>query len=125
MTQQTSVQAYVEARQTGLLGEVQETVLRTLKEHGPMTQGETAKFLNMDRNVASPRFAELARFGLIQTSGTRPCRITNRQCLVWDIKERVVAPFVRVKRSDRIKELEAQVEQLTSELRLARAARHG
>lgn len=127
MTQQTSVEAYVHIKQSGMLSELQQRVLGILRQYGSMTQGEMwqTHFPTHQRHDVAPRFAELARFGLIEATDTRPCRVTGRRCLAWDVKGRVSNPVVRTNRNARIKELEAQVELLTSELRDAREARHG
>jgi len=34
-------------------------------------------------------FAELQKMGVIQTLGTRPCRLTGQKCIEWDVTDHV------------------------------------
>ena len=82
---QTSIDAYNKIKNEGLLSELRFEVYSVIFKNGPITQGEAAKhFMHGDRNVVSPRFAELNRRGVICCVGSRPCKVTGINCMIWD-----------------------------------------
>lgn len=86
---QTSVDTYNEIKEKGLVGRLQFEVYDAIYKHGPITQGELMKIAFEAReNTAMtirPRFAELERLGTIEIVDKRPCKVTGRECLVWDV----------------------------------------
>lgn len=90
MTRKTSIDTYRQIEADGLLSKRRWEVYQCLYKLGPMTQGETAKrielvVVNIDRPSITPRFAELEAMGVIETVGERACNVTGRNVLVWDV----------------------------------------
>lgn len=96
MIRETSQEVYNQIKKEGLLGGMQWKVYKFLFQHGPLTQGEVSRYLYVDRNVSSPRFAELVRMGLVEMKGKRLCETTNRPTLIWDVTKNL--PFKQIKR---------------------------
>lgn len=84
----TSIQAYEEISESGLLQSQKEMVYQFLKELGPSTQREIEKHYEHvtghKEALVRCRFAPLEREGLIQPIGKRPCKITGREALIWE-----------------------------------------
>lgn len=128
MTRQTSIDVYNQIQEEGLLGRIQWLVYSLLYEKGPLTQGEIAQKLNMDRNVASPRFAELLEKGSIAIVGERACGVTGRICTLWDVTSNLPTKLEKkptknevIKRqAERIQFLESQVKEYQDKLRRLR-----
>lgn len=119
MSRETSISVYHQVEKEGLIGKMQTAVLRDIAFHGPTTQGETSQRLNIDRNIASPRFAELKRRGVIREALKRPCLITGRTCFTWEMTnewpsrpEQATHKIKIAALWDRIKELEKEVDRL-------------
>ncbi len=91
MIQQTSIEAYHQIKEKGLLSKLRFEVYETLFFHGSMTQGECWKnhFPNRQRHDVCPRFAELERRGVIRCVGERPCAVTGRNAMVWELTNRL------------------------------------
>jgi len=91
-TRQTSLEAYDYIISTGVIGKRQRQVYKALYIYGPMTANETyevlsrqrGKSLRFDSNTHA-RFTELREMGIAQELGTRTCKITGRNCILWDV----------------------------------------
>ena len=85
----TSVEAYRQIQEEGLLSQLQWEVYDALYKSGPLTQGELWSdfFHDTQRHNIAPRCAELEKLGVIRTVGKRPCRVTGRVCLIWDVTD--------------------------------------
>lgn len=120
MTRQTSIEAYNEIKDEGLLRRLQFQVYDALYSNGPMTQGELTAhaFPGTDKTVTTPRFAELAKLGVIAVVGKRPCRISGRNCMVWDVTTALPEkPEKKETKDQQIRRLKARVQELETELR--------
>lgn len=63
------------------------------------------------------RLSELRDRGVIREVCERPCSITGRNAIVWDVTANVPTPMPKKKTKDQIiKELQEQVERLKSEI---------
>lgn len=127
MIRQTSIEAYNEIKREGLLGELQFMVYEALFNHGPLTQGELWErcFKNHQRHTIAPRFAELFGMGVIKVVRQRPCAVTGRSCLVWDVTDqlpdrkglvRVTKDSIIASQRATIAELQATITRLQLEL---------
>lgn len=58
-------------------------VLLALREHGPATGAELGIIMADDRYAAHRELPELERRGLAKRAGFRKCKITRRQCQIW------------------------------------------
>jgi hypothetical protein len=82
----TSAATYQAIKDSGLVGELQLQVLKALAVNGPLTSGELAEFhIKSARVSVSPRLAELKNQGAVAEKGKRPCRVTGRECVEWDL----------------------------------------
>lgn len=84
----TSVKAYREIADSGLLGRLQKEVYLYLAEHGPLTQNEVSKwgFPSYRHDSIKPRFAELRRMGVVEITGKRSCRVSGHELELWQAK---------------------------------------
>lgn len=92
ITQETRRQSYDEILET--LGKRHQMVIDALKDHGPGTANEIAKYLfdhgktaTPDRNMVHPRLTELDEMELVDILGKRKCSVTGRTCAVYQIQD--------------------------------------
>ena len=89
MVAQTSIIAFKQIKDSGLVGNMQQLVWLKLYEDGPMTAGEVCDALKMDGIPtrasfnAKNRLSELKRLGIVIERPARLCRITKRPAKVW------------------------------------------
>lgn len=91
-TRDTSVAAYHAIESEGLLSEWRLRVYQTVFRHGPMTSGEAFQMMQGKLpSDASPlsqsraRFTELRDRGVLKETDERPCRVSGRMCIEWDV----------------------------------------
>jgi hypothetical protein len=122
VTRQTSIESYNKIREGGLLGNLQFAVYEALYLYGPLTEGEVwARHLgHSERPNVTPRFAELERLGVLRVVDKRPCGLTGRLCMVWDVTDRLpieLAPEPKpVTLRDIVSELQTQVKALQAQV---------
>lgn len=94
---ETSVAVYRQIKAEGLLSRRRMEVYTCIFEHGPLTCGETVDKLQRISGVLqhsiTPRFAELNDMGVITIVGERMCSVTGRECLLWDVTNRLPKPL--------------------------------
>lgn len=88
--QQTSVEAYNEAMDSGLIKNIAANVFAIILEYGPLTQAmgrERYCQLFSERSIRAvgPRFTELKDMGVIVPSHTEECQITGRNAIHWKV----------------------------------------
>lgn len=83
MIQTTSRIAFREVK--AQLGDRQKRVYDELKVNGPMTNSEIAVALKSWVNTITPRISELRKMGLVDEACKRPCRITGRTAIAWEV----------------------------------------
>jgi len=85
MIQQTSLNAYEEAKTSSWIKTRKKIIINLLKKHpdGLTAQEIKAKLGFTDPNMVRPRLTELSRDGFVFSYDTRPCSKTGRVCLVW------------------------------------------
>lgn len=119
MTRQTSIDAYNQIKEEGMLGALQFRVYDALYQYGPATQQEIWDrcFKETQARNIMPRFAELQKMGVVASKERRACTITGRNCMVWDVTDRLPQAIEKVKSKDQIiKELTAENTDLKKEL---------
>lgn len=85
--QETSVEAYHQHWDSGVLGEQQHRVFIVLKyAEQPMTNREIAKCLGIEPSTVSARRNELIEAGIVEAAGKRRCRVTGKRALQWRIR---------------------------------------
>ena len=83
--QLTSLLAWNEVKHT--LGPRQSAVLSVLETKGPCNNLEIARYLELPINSITPRCKELRLKGLVCEREQRPCSITGRQSIIWEVKQ--------------------------------------
>jgi hypothetical protein len=113
------MEAYHQIKDSGMLRKLQWEVYRTLFQYGPLTQLETVRFINrpdiQDRSIL-PRFAELARMGVIEAVGKVRCKISENTVYQYDVTSNLPKKVKRLTKDDQIKILTAENAALNAEL---------
>jgi predicted transcriptional regulator len=115
----TSLQAYRQICDEGILNERQLQVYEALAQAGPLTASEIARHIKAPRDSVSPRLPELARKGTIAVVSSRDCDVTGRHAITWDVTE-TIKPMADVAPRPTAEEM---VEALTEMRRLRDAER--
>lgn len=88
MIRETSRTAYQQIKAEGLLSRMRWRVYDAIYHHGPLTGHE------LDTHLAHPdetktsyhkRLSELLRLRVVRIAGERPCKITGRVAVLWDV----------------------------------------
>lgn len=95
---QTSVEAYNDIMVSGLLGKRQKDAYAVLYENGPLTGNELS--LKMGIPGQWKRCSELKKRGLALEVGERLCSVTGRNCITWDVTDKL--PTKLTKKETRI-----------------------
>ena len=98
MTQRTSIEAYIQAKEAGILNNRRFEVCKVLSnwEVG-ITAGEIFRIINhknpniVHNNAISARMSELERAGMVINTGTRKCSVTNVTCIIWKLSGTIPA----------------------------------
>lgn len=98
MTQPTSAQTYHSIVQSGELGEAQRKVLQALIDRGPMTGSELNDLLST--SSGHKRLSELKGMGVVREGAPRPCKVTGREAIQWEVTGRAPTPL-SAKQQDR------------------------
>jgi len=93
-TRETSIQAFYNAVDSGIIETRRQQVWMGLRAIGIATAHEVLEYLKdqhlpglaqVTSNNLRTRFTELRDRGLVREVGERPCRITGRTCITWEI----------------------------------------
>lgn len=89
MTRQSSIEAYNDIKNNGLLSKRRLEVYIALYENGPCTTNELLKkmtFLEKNNNPSvHVRLNELKHLTVVREIGTTICSITNRTVILWEV----------------------------------------
>lgn len=85
MLQQTSLLAYHQIIEEGLLSPRRKQVYEAFKYGGDHTNLEISKIVCLPINQVTPRTNELVKFGIIEKKRTRPCKESGRIAIEWGI----------------------------------------
>lgn len=83
MYQPTSLSAYHEIKPT--LGERQKEVYEILSLYPDLTNTEISEKLGLPINSITPRIFELRKYGKVEESCKRKCRVTGRTVIAWRV----------------------------------------
>jgi len=116
----TSVTAYHEICDSGLLGETQKNVIQALAEKGPQTGRE------LDEYLCSPdahkRLSELEDMGVARSAGMKICSVTEREVVVWELTgDKPTPPKSKPGDTPTKRELEKAVNELSAKLKQLKA----
>lgn len=92
MTRRTSIYAYREIEENGLLSKRRFQVYSTLYRIGPATAAEIATAIPGEKSSSvgfnvHARLCELKRMGCVDELGERSCNITGNNVILWDVNE--------------------------------------
>ncbi len=116
MTRKTSIDAYHEVLESGLVGRRQKQVYEILYRLGPLTANQTWELLSkelgggfrFDSNTRA-RFTELREIGIIEEIGTTIDPITKKTVILWDVTDQNPVERPKKKSKDQIiKELKIE-----------------
>lgn len=82
MVRDTSLEAYNEIRNNGLLSKMRFTIYKAVVFFEGSTANEIFERLGLKTNQ-SGRFTELREMGVIKELSKRECNITGRKCITW------------------------------------------
>lgn len=124
MTRKTSIEAYKQIRDSGLLSERRFEVYDVVFRHGPLTANEAFKILYDNdmgaKNAASnsaARFSELRDVGVLYEVGERKCGVTGMKVIVWDVTDQLPkAPDKKPTRKEKKEELLAYIVSVGKEI---------
>lgn len=101
MARDTSIETYHQIEAEGLLSAMRFRVYSTVFHMGPCTSGEAFSYLQRHGFRDGPltqsraRFTELRDLGVLQELGERPCSITGRTAILWDVTSKLPAGVLR------------------------------
>jgi len=90
MHRQTSIDAYDAVKRSGWVNKSRMAVYDVIFHRGPLTQSEIEAEIALTtgrKNVTSfhKRVSELEKLKLVYPALTRPCRVTGRNAIAWDV----------------------------------------
>lgn len=97
----TSIAAYNQIKEEGLLSKRRLEVYSVLFHNGPLTCGEVwrdhFKIRGVSQNSINPRLSELRNAGVLIETGERSCRVTGKTCITWDVTSKLPVETVKKK----------------------------
>lgn len=100
MARQTSVDAYKEIRDNGLLSERRWQVYDVLFHYGPLTGNEALKILVACYKIFAgnapsiiSRLGELRAMGVVMETKQRACTVTGMTVIEWDVTDKLPVKF--------------------------------
>ena len=103
MIRDTSIEAYNEIRNSGLLSEKRLEVYDVLYNKGPLTGGQVSRIVRGSRPSVSEtirnRITELNRLGVVKEVGTISCPVTGRRSILWDVTRNLPYKNVEIKKT--------------------------
>ena len=100
---QTSIDCYNKIKSEGLLSKRRLEVYEALLSTAPCTSSEAIRNAKTTFGVfgVSSRFTELRDLGVIYEKDVRPCKVTGRNVIEWDLTDRLP---VNIKSSNKTKQ---------------------
>ena len=94
-TRQTSIDCYNKIKLEGLLSKRRLEVYEALLSTAPCTSSEAIRNAKTTFGVfgVSSRFTELRDLGVIYEKDVRPCKVTGRNVIEWDLTDRLPINF--------------------------------
>lgn len=109
---QTSIDAYRQIRDGGLLSLMRWQVYEVLYEHGPLTAREVGSYMRGAMKLnAWKRLSELERQRVVIDVGLRECSVTGHVVTLWDVSGELPIPLTApMRRADLIRQLAEALE---------------
>lgn len=86
MIRQTSIEAFQEIQESGLLGKRQKHAYNTLYQYGPLTGQELSKKMGIPGQWK--RCSELKKRGVCFEVGEKVCSVTGQKAILWDVNDK-------------------------------------
>ena len=101
-TRQTSIDCYNEIKNSDLLAKRRFETFEAIFKSAPCTRQEALEHTNPLNalSLSAARFTELRRLGVIYEKSVRPCKVTGRNVIEWDLTDRLP---VNIKKSNTTK----------------------
>ena len=114
-TRQPSIDCYNEIKQAGLLAKRRFETFEAIFKSAPCTRQEALEHTNPLNalSLSAARFTELRRIGVIYEKDIRPCKVTGRNVIEWDLTDRLP---IKIKKSNKTKK--QRVDDALTSLRL-------
>ena len=93
-TRQTSIDCYNQIKIDGLLSKMRFKVYEAIFLNPKQTAGELSQFLNstgvkIRHGSVNGRLTELRELSVIYEKDVRPCKVTGRNVIEWDLTDRL------------------------------------
>lgn len=120
---ETSLKAYREAVESGLLSKQRDKVFFWMCQFTPCTVNELIQhvgelhkplFRTPDKINRYPSI--LKRMNLVKDEGKRNCKVTGKECVVWDLTHKKIQKEVKLKKIETMSSLRRRIKQLEKEL---------
>lgn len=95
-TRQTSIEAYRNIKEKGLLSRRRFEVYSYVFNHGPISANEMCRDMlrqGLTFSSYNARFSELRDIGVLQEVGFKTDEITNQKVIVWDVTSALPIPY--------------------------------
>ena len=99
-TRQTSIDCFNKIKQEGLLSKRRLEVYEAILKNAPCTTNEALKDVHSGSHGVGSRTTELRDAGVIYEKDVRPCKVTGRNVIEWDLTDRLP---VNIKNSNKTK----------------------
>lgn len=86
-TRQTSIDCYNQIKAEGLLSKRRLEVYEAILRNAPCTTNEALKYVQSGSYGVGSRTTELRDLGVIYEKQVRPCRVTGRNVIEWDLTD--------------------------------------
>tara|TARA_R110002020_G_scaffold382091_1_gene592927 strand:+ start:217 stop:630 length:414 start_codon:yes stop_codon:yes gene_type:complete len=97
---QTSIECYYTIKENGLLSKRRMEVYEAIFKNAPCTTNEALKDIYSGSHGVGSRTTELRDSGVIYEKSERPCRVTGRNVIEWDLTDRLP---ISIKKSNKTK----------------------
>jgi hypothetical protein len=89
MQRQTSVDCFNKIKSEGLLAKRRLEVYEAIFKNAPCTTNEALKDIYSGSHGVGSRTTELRDLGVIYEKGIRPCKVTGRNVIEWDLTDKL------------------------------------
>tara|TARA_R110000787_G_scaffold278416_1_gene388103 strand:- start:87 stop:500 length:414 start_codon:yes stop_codon:yes gene_type:complete len=91
ITRQTSIDCFNQIKEAGLLAKRRFETFEAIFKSAPCTRQEALEHTNPINalSLSAARFTELRRIGVIYEKDVRPCKVTGRNVIEWDLTDRL------------------------------------
>ena len=121
MIRKTSVEAYNNIKESGILSRMRMMCYNLLYQHGPATANQLMKIAKESNPNLSHqsiesigrRLSELVKINVAQELGEVVCPVTNRKVILWDVTDQLPIKLEKKKTKNQIiKELKEEIDLL-------------